>query len=604
MAIAMRPAREASGDAEKAFAGLSRNLIIQLVGLACIGLALAHVLPWIWTVPWMLGVLGSSWIEDTLLRRATDAGAAGRGLRATAAGFRVLSSALWAFGALALIARGDAADRMLAFALLSVSMVNVLMRYYHSRVVFLLGVAPHLLVLSLIAWGLTVKALASGSLITAFTPFAVVVMFGVLFWACRAQLAESWMALAKASAEAREGERVAREASLAKSNFLATMGHELRTPLNGMLGMAQAMTAGGTLSDEQRSQLKVIRRSGESLSAVLNDLLDLSKIEAGELDLEVTEFDLEHLARGVIAIFSHQAEKKGLVFNFAIEDDAKGRYRGDSGRVRQVLYNLFSNAVKFTHEGAIAFTVSRVGGAIVFRVDDTGVGIAPESLDRLFDSFFQADASNTRRYAGAGLGLTICHELMALMGGKIVAESAPGEGSTFTVILPLARIANVRPMAPAVVRQPMQTAAADPGAVRVLAAEDNDVNQLVLKTLLGQAGINPTLVADGAMAVDAWERETWDVILMDIQMPQMDGVQATREIRRREAETGRPRTPILAVTANAMVHQVAAYEAAGMDGVVSKPIEVARLFAAMDEAMDEAIAAEAAGATEKFRAVS
>jgi signal transduction histidine kinase/CheY-like chemotaxis protein len=599
MATAMRPAREASGDAGKASTGPSRNFIIELVGLAFIGLALAHVLSWVWCVPWTLGVLAASWIEDILLIRANAAGSAGRGLRVSAAGFRVLSSALWALGALALIARGDAAERMLAFAVLAVSMVNVLMRYYHSRVVFLMGVAPHLLVLSLIAWGLTLKALASGAPITAFTPFAVVVMFGALFWACRAQLAESWLALAKATAEAREGERIAREASLAKSNFLATMGHELRTPLNGMLGMAQAMAVGGTLSDEQRGQLKVIRRSGESLSAVLNDLLDLSKIEAGELDLEITEFDLEHLTRGVIAIFSHQAEKKGLAFNFAIEDAAKGCYRGDSGRVRQVLYNLVSNAVKFTHEGAIAFTVSRAGGAIVFRVDDTGVGIAPESLDRLFDSFFQADASNTRRYAGAGLGLTICRELTALMGGEIVAESAPGEGSTFIATLPLARISDVRPMAPAGEPQPTPSQALEPGGLRVLTAEDNDVNQLVLKTLLSQAGIDPTMVVDGVMALDAWERETWDIILMDIQMPRMDGVQATREIRRREAETGRAHTPILAVTANAMVHQVAAYQAAGMDGVVSKPIEIARLFAAIETALasqDEGV--------QEFRAVS
>jgi CheY-like chemotaxis protein len=186
---------------------------------------------------------------------------------------------------------------------------------------------------------------------------------------------------------------------------------------------------------------------------------------------------------------------------------------------------------------------------------------------------------------------------MVLMGGEIVAESAPGEGSTFTVTLPLARVADVQPMPLAIVPQPMQ--AVDPGVLRVLAAEDNDVNQLVLKTLLSQAGINPTLVADGAMALDAWEREPWDIILMDIQMPRMDGVQATREIRRREVETGRPRTPILAVTANAMVHQVAAYEAAGMDGVVSKPIELARLFGAMEAALT----AEETTVTQ-FRAVS
>jgi signal transduction histidine kinase/CheY-like chemotaxis protein len=562
---------------------VSRNLIIQLVGVTFVGLAMAHVASWIWVAPWVVGVLGSSWIEDKLFSRATATGRSARNTRWAAIAFRLLSSGFWAFASLALIARGDGAERLLAFAVLAVSMVNVLMRYYHSRVVFLVGITPHLLVLSLVAWGLTAKAVASGDLMTTLTPAAVVILFGVLFWASRAQLAETWMALRKATAEAHEGERIAREASLAKSNFLATMGHELRTPLNGMLGMAQAMAMSGSLNEEQRAQLKVIRRSGESLSAVLNDLLDLSKIEAGELELEITDFDLEHLTRGVMAIFSHQAEKKGLAFNFAIDDSAKGHYRGDSARVRQVLYNLFSNAVKFTDAGAIAFTVSRDAGEIILKVDDTGIGIAPENLDRLFDSFFQADSSNTRRYCGAGLGLTICLELATLMGGKIVAESAPGEGSTFTVTLPMERIADVKP-AP-LVQETAPPAREESGEIRVLAAEDNEVNQLVLKTLLGQAGLNATLVADGALCVAAWERETWDIILMDIQMPTMDGVQATREIRRREAETGRARTPILAVTANAMVHQVAAYEAAGMDGVVPKPIEIARLFAAMEAAL-------------------
>jgi len=585
MATAMRQGRGASGDVGKRSAALSRNLIIQLVGLAAIGLALAHVMSWAWIIPWALGVLGSSWVEDRLLSRASEAGSSGSGLRRAAIAFRILSSGLWAFGCLVLIARGDPAERLLAFALLAVSMVNILMRYYHSRLVFLVAVAPHLLVLSMVAWGLTAKAFAAGAPMTAFTPIAVVLLFGVLFWAAQAQLAEAWTALDKATAEAREGERVAREANLAKSNFLATMGHELRTPLNGVLGMAQAMAAGGPLSRDQREQLMVIRGSGESLSALLNDLLDLSKIEAGELELEVTDFDLEHLARGAIAIFSHQAARKGLTFNFTIEDAAKGSYRGDGARIRQVLYNLVSNAVKFTDSGAIAFAVSFDSGAITFRIDDTGVGIEPETLERLFDSFFQADASNTRRYSGAGLGLTICQELVTLMQGRIVAESAVGEGSTFTVTLPLERIADVRVLAAPALVAARQVASADPAKIRVLAAEDNDVNQLVLKTLLNQAGIAPTLVANGALAVEAWERETWDVILMDIQMPEMDGVQATREIRRREAITGRVRTPILAVTANAMVHQVAEYNAAGMDGLVSKPIELERLFGAIETAL-------------------
>jgi signal transduction histidine kinase/CheY-like chemotaxis protein len=583
MTTVARPARGSSGDVGKKASGVSRNLIMQLVGIGFVGLAFAHVAAWTWFTPWTVGVIASSVIEDLLQSRAAEHGPSARKLRLGAAGFRFISSCLWAFACMALIVHGDAAERLLAFAVLTISMVNVLMRYYHSRVIFLIGITPHLAVLSLVALGLTKKALASGDHMTALTPAAVVILFGVLFWASRAQLAETWSALLKATADAREGERVAREASLAKSNFLATMGHELRTPLNGMLGMAQAMAVSGSLTDTQREQLKVIRRSGESLSAVLNDLLDLSKIEAGELELEIVEFDLEHLARGSMAIFSHQAERKGLAVNFNIEERAKGRYRGDSARVRQVLYNLFSNAVKFTEAGAVAFSVSRDAGAIILRVDDTGVGIAQENLERLFDSFFQADASNTRRYAGAGLGLTICQELVALMGGRIVAESAPGEGSTFTVTLPLERIGDVV-RAPAPVDKPASPD--EPAAIRVLAAEDNEVNQLVLKTLLGQAGVTPTVVANGALALAAWERETWDIVLMDIQMPEMDGVQATREIRRREAETGRARTPILAVTANAMVHQVAAYQAAGMDGVVPKPIELSRLFAAMEAALN------------------
>ena len=583
MTTVARPTRGSSGKVGRKASGVSRNLIMQLVGIGFVGLAFAHVAQWMWFAPWIVGVVASSVIEDLLQSRAAERGPSARKLHLGAAGFRFISSALWAFATMALIVHGDPAERLLAFAVLAVSMVNVLMRYYHSRIIFLIGITPHLAVLSLVALGLTKKALASGDRMTALTPAAVVILFGVLFWASRAQLAETWSALLKATAEAREGERIAREASLAKSNFLATMGHELRTPLNGVLGMAQAMAAAGSLTDDQRSQLMVIRRSGESLSAVLNDLLDLSKIEAGELELEVVDFDLEHLARGSIAIFSHQAEKKGLALNFNIEEGAKGRYRGDSARVRQVLYNLFSNAVKFTEAGAIAFSVGRDAGVISLRVDDTGVGIARESLDRLFDSFFQADASNTRRYAGAGLGLTICEELVTLMGGRITAESEPGEGSTFTVTLPLERVGDAVP-APAA----MEAAAAvdEPAAIRVLAAEDNEVNQLVLKTLLGQAGVSPTVVANGALALAAWEREAWDIILMDIQMPEMDGVQATREIRRREAEAGRMRTPILAVTANAMVHQVAAYEAAGMDGVVPKPIELGRLFAAMEAALD------------------
>jgi len=400
----------------------------------------------------------------------------------------------------------------------------------------------------------------------------------------RAQLAAAWGELMSARQAAEEREQAAEAANRAKSNFLATMSHELRTPLNGVLGMVQALTT-EKLSPAQHERVKIIRRSSESLLAVLNDLLDLSKIEACALELEIAEFDLEHLVRGVVAAYRPQAEKKGLRFDFEVEDSARGRYDGDSARIRRILYSLADNAVKFTEAGVVTLSVAREGGDLLFKVRDTGIGIAPEELGHLFEGFYQADAGRTRRYGGAGLGLAICREMTQLMGGAIEAQSVPGEGSTFVARLPLTPT-RARPE-PGRVEQPAQEPA-QPGEVRVLAAEDNDTNQLVLKTLLSQAGIEPTLVENGRQALEAWENQHWDVILMDIQMPVMDGVAATRAIRQREGETGRARTPIIAVTANAMTHQVAEYRAAGMDGMVPKPIDIVALFQAMEQALEPA----------------
>jgi signal transduction histidine kinase len=375
----------------------------------------------------------------------------------------------------------------------------------------------------------------------------------------------------------------AESATRAKSAFLATMSHEIRTPLNGVLGMAQAME-GDDLAPAQRDRLTVIRQSGETLLAILNDVLDLSKIEAGKLELDESEFDLQDLARGAYAAFTAIAAKKGVGFQLSIDKAARGVFRGDSTRVRQILYNLVSNAIKFTEDGDVRVRVARRGGQLVLSVRDSGIGIPREALKRLFAKFEQADSTTTRRYGGTGLGLAICRELAEQMGGSIEAESTPGEGSTFTVRLPLERVADARPAAPA-----PPTPQAEPEAhaprLRVLAAEDNEVNRLVLQTLLEQVGLSPTIVADGAQAVEAWEREDWDLILMDVQMPVMDGPTACREIRAREARTGRGRTPIIALTANAMSHQVAEYRAAGMDAFVPKPIEIGVLFAAMNEAL-------------------
>ena len=383
----------------------------------------------------------------------------------------------------------------------------------------------------------------------------------------------------------------AESATRAKSAFLATMSHEIRTPLNGVLGMAQAM-AMGEVTDQQRERLDVIRQSGESLLAILNDVLDLSKIEAGKLELEQAEFDIDELSSGAIGAFAATAQAKGRGFEVRGARGARGVYRGDSVRVRQILYNLVSNALKFTDQGGVKVVVSRRGKLLSISVADTGIGVAPEKLASLFQKFEQADASTTRRYGGTGLGLAICRDLAELMGGVIHADSRLGAGATFTVDLPLTRVSATRRSAPPTVIE--REATLQGVTLRVLAAEDNGMNQLVLKTLLEQVGVEPVMVSNGREAVAAWAREPWDLILMDVQMPEMDGPTATGVIRARERAEDRPRTPIVALTANAMAQQVAEYLRSGMDDFVAKPIEAGRLYAVIQSVFDKVQDAQAA----------
>ncbi len=380
--------------------------------------------------------------------------------------------------------------------------------------------------------------------------------------------------MARAEAEAREA---AEAANRAKTDFLATMSHEIRTPLNGVLGMAQAMAL-GPLCDTQQARLTVIQDSGRALLDLLDDLLDLARIEAGRLALETAEFDVRALASGAHAAFAAEAERKGLAFELALADDLAPAFQGDARRVRQVLWNLISNALKFTHAGEVAIRVHATATGVRLEVRDTGIGIEPDKVAGLFESFAQGDASLTRNYEGAGLGLAICRRLVDLMGGAISVDSAPGVGSTFIVDLPLT---------PAYGAVAAGSAAAPHTArLRVLAAEDNPVNQLVLKTLLSQCGADLVVVGDGAEALAAWQAADWDLILMDVRMPVMDGPSAVRAIRAEEAARARPRTPIVGVTANAMTHQVESYLAAGMDHVIAKPINMAELYAALAAAAE------------------
>ena len=393
---------------------------------------------------------------------------------------------------------------------------------------------------------------------------------------CLVTLVDVTEARRAAEAQSRALE-AAETANRAKSEFLAVMSHEIRTPLNGVLGMAAALER-GELSDRQRSQIEVIGRSGQALLAILNDILDLSKIEAGKLEIELEPFRLEEVVADVRDAFSQIAAGKGLALTCDISPGVSGDYVGDAVRIRQILTNLVSNAVKFTSQGHVRLSAEATSDGVRLSVEDTGIGVAPADQERLFERFIQADSTATRRFGGTGLGLAICRELCAALGGGITLTSEPGRGSCFTVELPLTRHAPVRRASPD--ETAIETVCS--GSLRILAAEDNSMNQIVLRTLLQQLGIEPVIVPDGRAAVDACAAQAFDLVLMDIQMPVLDGVAATREIRRHEAAVGRAPVPIIALTANVMSHQLYEYRAAGMDACVSKPIQFAELLETID----------------------
>jgi signal transduction histidine kinase/CheY-like chemotaxis protein len=387
-----------------------------------------------------------------------------------------------------------------------------------------------------------------------------------------------------------EARDAANAANVAKSQFLANMSHEIRTPLNGVLAMAEVMDR-GDLSGLQRERLSVVRQSGEQLLAVLNDVLDLSKIEAGKLELAEKDFDIERVAQAVRDGFAAIAQDKGLAFEVEVAPEAGGFWHGDADRLRQIFANLVSNAVKFTNEGRVSarFEAADAGG-LRLSITDTGIGIPQAKLISLFEKFTQVDSSTTRQYGGTGLGLAICRELAQLMGGQVSVMSQEGIGSTFIVELPFQRGLSA----------PAETTAApsievEQRSVRVLAAEDNLVNQKVLKAIVEPMDMELVIVGDGKAAVEAWRDGGFDVILMDIQMPVMDGIAAAKAIRDTERSERRARTPILALTANALVHQVEEYLAAGMDGHVAKPIEISKLYEAMSRVLSDP-ASEAAAA--------
>ena len=387
--------------------------------------------------------------------------------------------------------------------------------------------------------------------------------------------AERELTLAKAAAEA---------ANEAKSRFLATMSHEMRTPLNGVLGMIGLMLA-GPLDAKQQRQAQLIRSSGQTLMAVLNDILDLSKIEAGRMELEILPFALADTVQDVVWLMAVRAQARGLTLQLKLPLDLPPVLCGDASRLRQVLFNLVGNAIKFTEQGGVQVSLEHQALAdgrvrLTLEISDTGIGIAPDAMPRLFTRFNQADSSTARRYGGTGLGLAITQEIVSLMGGSIEVRSVPDQGSCFTVTLVLARGelalrlgAGARGGLPPVANR----------ALRILVAEDNPVNQLLITALLEEFGHFCDLVGNGLEALHQAQASHYDLVLMDIQMPEMDGVAATLALRALPWPLSR--IPIVAMTANVMPEQQRQYLAAGMTAVVGKPIDPSELSAVIDAAV-------------------
>ncbi|HEX3408536.1 MAG TPA: ATP-binding protein, partial [Caulobacteraceae bacterium] len=377
----------------------------------------------------------------------------------------------------------------------------------------------------------------------------------------------------------------AEAASRSKSEFLANMSHEIRTPLNGVVAVADMLAVSG-LPEREQKMAQIIRSSGQSLERLLSDVLDLARVEAGQLTIEAAPFHAADLVRAVAELCRLRADEKGLALTTEIDPALERWFCGDAVRVRQILTNFASNAVKFTEKGAVTIRgEAPAPGRLRFSVIDTGVGFTPEVKARLFARFQQADGSITRRFGGSGLGLSISRQLASLMNGAVDCESAPGAGSRFWFEAPFVDAdAPQTDLAPCADDDGM---VAQDRAIRVLVADDHATNQLVVRMMLEQFGIEAIVVDDGAQAFEAVKRERFDAVLMDMQMPVMDGLEATRRIRRLEAVTG-VRTPILMLSANALAEHREAGRAAGADAHVAKPVTVAGLMGALNALLDPA----------------